>query len=104
MFGALPSTTGSGDMMDTNSLTLSSDDAEFEANWAIMNEIRRELELEQLGQRIPDEQPEYIPSIDDIDQTRCPLCSNLSLHQRLANDPIACQLCPLRTKDRFAFI
>ncbi|CAF5119478.1 unnamed protein product, partial [Rotaria socialis] len=52
MFGSLPRATSMD--MDRNNLSMSAEDAEFEANWAIMNEIRRELELEQL-QSIPDE-------------------------------------------------
>ncbi|CAF2757199.1 unnamed protein product [Rotaria sp. Silwood2] len=84
MFGSLPPTPVMSMDMDGNNLSVSDEDAEFEANWAIMNEIRRELELEQL-QSIPDEQPEYIPSVDEFNQTRCPICSNDSLFQFSSN-------------------
>ncbi|CAF1106572.1 unnamed protein product [Adineta steineri] len=83
MFGSLPSTA---------SMDMDGDDAEFEANLAIMNEIRRELELEQL-QSIPDEQPEYIPSIDEFNQTQCPVCSCDSLFQFSSQHPITCRQC-----------
>ena len=98
MFGSLPPST----FMDTdgNALITSDEDAEFEANWAIMNEIRRELELEQL-QPIPDEQPEYIPSVDEFNQTQCPSCSNDSLFQFASNYPLVCRQCsfqyPMKT-------
>ena len=91
MFGSLPSSTSNMDL-GGNQFSLSADDAEFEANWAIMNEIRRELELEAL-EGIPDEQPEYIPSIDEFNQTQCPACSNHSLHQFSSNQPIVCRQC-----------
>jgi hypothetical protein len=90
MFGSLPRSTTMD--MDGNNLLMSGEDAEFEANWAIMNEIRRELELEQL-QGIPDEQPEYIPSIDEFNQTQCPMCSNDTLFQFSSNQPIICRQC-----------
>ncbi|CAF3162994.1 unnamed protein product [Rotaria socialis] len=90
MFGSLPRATSMD--MDRNNLSMSAEDAEFEANWAIMNEIRRELELEQL-QSIPDEQPEYVPSIDEFNQTQCPICTNDSLFQFSANYPITCRQC-----------
>ncbi|CAF2372816.1 unnamed protein product [Rotaria sp. Silwood2] len=92
MFGSLPPTPVMSMDMDGNNLSVSDEDAEFEANWAIMNEIRRELELEQL-QSIPDEQPEYIPSVDEFNQTRCPICSNDSLFQFSSNYPITCRQC-----------
>jgi hypothetical protein len=91
MFGSLPRSTTSIDM-DGNQFSLSAEDAEFEANWTIMNEILRELELEAL-QGIPDEQPEYIPSIDEFNQTQCPVCSNHSLYQFSSNQPIVCRQC-----------
>lgn len=91
MFGSLPKSTSTMDI-DGNSFSMSNEDAEFEANWAIMNEIRRELELEQL-QGIPDEQPEYIPSIDEFNQTQCPVCSNDSIFQISSNQPITCRQC-----------
>ncbi len=91
MFGSLPSPTA-GMNIDGNRLSISTEDAEFEANWSIMNEIRRELELEQL-QGIPDEQPEYIPSIDEFNQTQCPVCSNNSLYQFSSNQLIICRQC-----------
>jgi uncharacterized protein (DUF983 family) len=84
MFGSLPAVASMD--MDGNGLSMSADDAEFEANWAIMNEIRRE-------QSIPDEQPEYIPSIDEFNQTRCPVCSNDSLFQFSSQHPITCRQC-----------
>jgi uncharacterized protein (DUF983 family) len=90
MFGSLPPTAAMD--MDGNSLPLSTEDAEFEANWGIMNEIRRELELEQL-QSIPDEQPQYIPSIDEFNQTQCPVCSNDTLFQFSSRHPITCRQC-----------
>lgn len=90
MFGSLPRATSMD--MDGNLLSMSDEDTEFEANWAIMDEIRRELELEQL-QPIPDEQPDYIPSIDEFNQTKCPICSNNSLYQFSSNYPIACRQC-----------
>ena len=93
MFGSLPPTAGMD--MDGNILPLSAEDAEFEANWRMMNEIRRELELEQL-QSIPDEQPEYIPSIDEFNQTQCPVCSNESLFQCSVHHPITCRQCPFQ--------
>lgn len=96
MFGSLPPSSMDTEM-DSNRLMVSTEEAEFEANWAIMNEIRRELELEQLSNIfIPDEQPEYIPDLDEFDQTQCPQCSNLSLYQLSANNPIACRLCPFQ--------
>lgn len=90
MFGSLPRSTTMD--MDTNGLPLSAEEAEFEANWTIMNEIRRELELEQL-QGIPDEQLEYIPSIDEFNSTQCPMCSNDSLYQFSSEHPITCRQC-----------
>jgi ribosomal protein S27E len=87
MFGSLPAAAGMD--MDDNNLPRSNDDAEFEANWAIMNELRRELESEQL----PDEQPEYIPSIDEFNRTQCPMCSNESLFQFSSSHPINCRHC-----------
>jgi hypothetical protein len=95
MFGSLPKSTSTMDI-DGNSFSMSSEDAEFEANWAIMNEIRRELELEQL-QGIPDEQPEYIPSIDEFNQTQCPVCSNDSIFQISSNQPITCRQCSFQS-------
>ena len=91
MFGALPPTASTMDI-DGNRVINSVEDAEFEANWSIMNEIRRELELEQL-QGIPDEQPEYIPSIDEFNQTQCPVCFNDSLYQFSASQPLFCRQC-----------
>jgi hypothetical protein len=91
MFGALPASTSAMDM-DDQSLSMRIEDAEFEANWAIMNEIRRELELEQL-ESIPDEQPEYVPSIDEFNRTCCPACSYESLYQYASNHPIICRQC-----------
>jgi hypothetical protein len=90
MFGSLPPTTVMD--LDGNNLPKSAEDKEFDANWAIMNEIRRELELEQL-QGIPDEQPEYIPSIDEFNRTQCPGCSNDSLYQFSSNQPLLCRQC-----------
>lgn len=90
MFGALPPTTNMD--IDGNRVINSMDDPEFEANWSIMNEIRRELELEQF-QGIPDEQPDYIPSIDEFNQTQCPVCSHDSLYQFSASQPIFCRQC-----------
>ena len=90
MFGSLPTSAAAMDM-DGNGFS-SSADAEFETNWAIMNEIRRELELEQL-QPIPDEQPEYIPSVDEFNQTQCPVCSNDTLFQFSSQHPITCRQC-----------
>jgi len=90
MFGSLPPSTSMD--MDGNGLPSSAEDAEFEANWAIMNEIRRELELEQL-EPIPDEQPEYVPSIDEFNQTQCPICSTDSLFQFSSQHPINCRQC-----------
>jgi hypothetical protein len=97
MFGSLPPTTTGMDM-DGNNLPISAEDAEFEANWAIMNEIRRELELEELKGIIPDEQPEYIPSIDEFNQTQCPICSNDTLFQFSSNHPITCRQCSFQHK------
>ncbi|UJR15631.1 hypothetical protein I4U23_002568 [Adineta vaga] len=90
MFGSLPPTTSMD--MDSNSLPLSAEEAEFEENWTIMNEVLRELEMERL-QGIPDEQPEYIPSIDELNQTQCPMCSNDSLFQCSSQHPIVCRQC-----------
>ena len=92
MFGALPPAAAA---MEMDGLLISNDDAEFEANWAIMNEIRRELELEHL-EPIPDEQPEYIPSIEEFNLTQCPICSNASLYQCSAAHPITCRQCPFQ--------
>jgi ribosomal protein S27E len=90
MFGSLPRSTTMD--MDGNGLPLTNEDAEFEANWSIMNEIRRELELEQL-EGIPDEEPIYIPSIDEFNRTQCPICSNDSLFQFSSQHPITCRQC-----------
>lgn len=94
MFGSLPSTASNGSSMDIegNQMHLPTDDAEFEANWAIMNEVLRELELEPF-QDIPEDQLEYVPSIEEFNQTQCPMCSNDTLYQFSANQPIICRQC-----------
>ena len=94
MFGALPPAAAEMEL-DGNGLFMSNVDAEFEANWSIMNEIRRELELEHL-ETIPDEQPEYVPSIEEFNQTQCPICSNDSLYQCSSAHPLTCRQCPFQ--------
>lgn len=98
MFGALPPTAA----MDTDGsgLPLSAEETEFEANWAMMNEIRRELELEQLQGILPDEQPEYVPSADELNETRCPACANDSLFQCSSRHPITCRQCAFQYQPR----
>lgn len=93
MFGNLPPASAMD--MDGNTLPLSTEELEFETNWALMNEVLRELEMEQL-QGIPDEQPEYIPSIEEFDQTYCPICLNSSLYQFATNQPVICRQCPFQ--------
>jgi hypothetical protein len=94
MFGSLPPAAVAMDM-DGNTLNVPMDDVEFETNWAIMEEIRRELEREQL-EPIPDEQPEYVPSIDEFNQTQCPICSHRSLYQCSPVHPLTCRQCPFQ--------
>ena len=98
MFGALPPAAAAMEM-DSNGLPIPGDEVEFEANWKMMNEILRELELESL-QAIPDEQPEYVPSIEEFNRTQCPMCSNESLYQFSSQHPIACRHCSFQYQAR----